>query len=187
MNSPQAGVIGDITHRLGDRVTSASIITTVDDNSALEADIMVPLERSPDLRVGLPVQMLDGEGKVTATNAISFVSPRVDERTQTVLVKSLLREAPPALRTQQFARARIIWSSTPGLTVPLTAVSRISGRYFCFVAESADGGLVARQRPIEVGELIENEYVVISGLKVGDRVITSGIQKLGNGAPVKPE
>ena len=71
--------------------------------------------------------------------------------------------------------------------MPLTAVSRISGRYFCFVAESADGGLVARQRPIEVGELIENEYVVISGLKVGDRVITSGIQKLGNGAPVKPE
>ena len=40
---------------------------------------------------------------------------------------------------------------------------------------------------VEVGELVGNEYVVRSGLKAGDRIITSGIQKLGNGAPVKPE
>jgi RND family efflux transporter MFP subunit len=180
-------VVGDITLRVGDRVTSSTIITTIDDNSALEADIMVPLDRTPDLRLGLPVQMLDAQGNVTATNPVSFVSPRVDDRTQTVLVKSLLRDAPAALRAQQFSRARIVWSSAPGLTVPLTAVTRISGRYFCFVAEPGDGGLVAKQRPIEVGELIGNDYVVLSGLKAGDKVITTGIQKLGNGAPVKPE
>lgn len=187
VNAPQAGVIGDITLRVGDRVTSSTVITTIDDNSVLEADIQVPLDRSPDLRVGLPVQMLDSEGQIAATNPISFVSPRVDDRTQTVLVKSILREAPPALRTQQFSRARIVWSSDPGLTIPLTAVSRVSGRYFCFVAEQADSGLVARQRPIEVGELIDNEYVVRSGLAAGDRVITSGIQKLADGAPVKAQ
>lgn len=187
VNAPQAGIIGDISLRVGDRVTSSTVITTIDDNSALEADIQVPLDRSPELRAGLPVQMVDGEGNVMATNPISFVSPRVDERTQTVLVKTVLREAPPALRAQQFSRARIVWSSAPGLTIPLTAVSRVSGRYFCFVAEAADGGLVARQRPIEVGELIGNEYVVRSGLEAGDRVITTGIQKLGNGAPVKAE
>jgi RND family efflux transporter MFP subunit len=187
VNAPQAGVIGDITLRVGDRVTSSTVITTIDDNSVLEADIQVPLDRSPMLRIGLPVQVLDSEGKVAATNPISFVAPRVDEQTQTVLVKSRLREAPPALRAQQFARTRIVWSSAPGLTVPLTAVTRISGLYFCFVAEQADGGLVARQRPIEVGELIGNEYLVRSGLKAGDRVITTGIQKLGNGAPVKEE
>jgi RND family efflux transporter MFP subunit len=187
VNSPQAGIVGDIILRVGDRVTNSTVITTIDDNSALEADIQVPLDRSPDLRLGLPVQMLDSEGNVTATNPISFVSPRVDDKTQTVLVKALLRDAPPAMRTQQFARARIVWATTPGLTVPLTAVSRVSGRYFCFVAEEANGGLVARQRPIELGELMGNEYVVQSGLKAGDRVITTGVQKLGNGAPVKPE
>jgi RND family efflux transporter MFP subunit len=187
VNAPQAGVVGDITLRVGDRVTSSTVITTIDDNSTLEADIQIPLDRSPELRTGLPVQMLDAEGKVAATNPISFVAPRVDEGTQTVLVKSVLRQTPPSLRTQQFARARIVWSSAPGLTVPLTAVTRVSGLYFCFVAEPADGGLVARQRPIEVGELIGNDYVVRSGLKAGDRVITSGIQKLGNGAPVRPE
>jgi multidrug efflux pump subunit AcrA (membrane-fusion protein) len=35
--------------------------------------------------------------------------------------------------------------------------------------------------------LIGNEYIVRSGLRAGDRIITSGIQKIGNGAPVKPE
>jgi RND family efflux transporter MFP subunit len=187
VNAPQAGVVGDITLRVGDRVTSSTVLTTIDDNSLLEADIQVPLDRSPELRLGLPVQILDAAGKVAATNPISFVAPRVDDRTQTVLVKSLLREAPPALRTQQFARARIVWSSTPGLTIPLTAVTRVSGLYFCFVAEPANGGLVARQRPIEVGELVGNDYVLRSGLKPGDRVITSGIQKLGDGAPVRAE
>src|SRR5918993_1360633 len=178
-------IVGDITLRVGDRVTPSTIITTIDDNSELEADIQVPLNRTPDLRLGLPVQMLDAEGKPVATNPITFVAPRVDDRTQTVLVKSRLRDAPPAMRAQQFARARIIWSNTPGLTVPLTAVVRINGLYFCYVAEQTDKGLIARQRPIEVGELVGNEYVVRSGLKAGDRIITSGIQKLGNGAPVK--
>jgi len=187
VNAPQAGVIGDITLRVGDRVTSSTVITTIDDNSSLEADIQVPLDRAPMLRTGLPVQILDPDGKVAATNPISFVAPRVDDRTQTVLVKALLRDAPPFLRAQQFARTRIVWNSRPGLTVPLTAVTRISGLYFCFVAQPAEGGLVARQRAIEVGELIGNDYLVRGGLKAGDRVITSGIQKLGNGAPVKPE
>jgi multidrug efflux pump subunit AcrA (membrane-fusion protein) len=34
---------------------------------------------------------------------------------------------------------------------------------------------------------VANEYIVTSGLKAGDRVITTGIQKIGNGAPVRPE
>ena len=74
------------------------MITTIDDNSALEVYIQVPLDRSPDLRLGLPVQILDADGKVLATNPITFVAPRVDDATQTVLVKSALREVPPTVR-----------------------------------------------------------------------------------------
>jgi RND family efflux transporter MFP subunit len=188
INAPQNGIVGDIPIRVGDRVTPSTVITTIDDNSALEAFIQVPLDRSPDLKPGLPVQLLDTDNKPLVTNAITFIAPRVDDATQTVLIKSLLREAPPALRAQQFARARIIWRTAPGLTVPLTAVLRINGQYFCYVAEPGDGGaLVAKQRPLELGELIGNDYVVKSGLKAGERIVISGIQKLGNGAPVKPE
>ena len=107
---------GDIPIRTGDRVTTSTVITTIDENAALEAYIQIPLDRSPDLRLGLPVQLLDGEGKVVATNPITFVAPRVDDATQTVLVKSALREVPPALRVQQFIRARVVWRKAPGLT-----------------------------------------------------------------------
>jgi RND family efflux transporter MFP subunit len=187
VNSPQNGVVGDIPIRVGDRVTKSTMITTIDDNSMLEAYIQVPLDRSPDLKMGLPVQLLDADGKPIANNTITFIAPRVDDTTQTVLIKSLLRDSPPALRAQQFARARIIWRTAPGLTIPLTAVLRINGQFFCYLAEPAGEGLVAKQHPLVVGELSGNDYVVKSGLKAGDRVITTGIQKLGNGAPVKPE
>jgi RND family efflux transporter MFP subunit len=187
VNAPQSGVIGDIPVRTGDRVTTSTVITTIDEKGALEAYIQIPLDRSPDLRIGLPVQLLDSEGKPIASNPITFVAPRVDDATQTVLVKSALRTVPPALRVLQFLRARIVWQNTPGLTLPVTAVSRISGQYFCYVAEQGPGGLVARQRPVQVGELIGNDYVVTGGLKPGDQVVVSGIQKIGDGAPIKPE
>ena len=187
VDAPQAGVIGDIPIRTGDRVTTSTVITTIDDKGGLEAYLQIPLDRSPDLRLGLPVQLLDGEGKVIATNPITFVAPRVDDATQTVQVKSALRQVPPSLRVQQFVRARVVWRSTPGLTLPITAVSRVSGQYFCFVAEPAGSGLVARQRPVQVGELVGNDYVVTGGLKPGEKVVVSGIQKIGDGAPIKAE
>ena len=188
VTAPQAGVVGDIQVRVGDRVTNSTVITTIDQNEMLEAYIQVPLSRSPQLKLGLPVQLLDADGKVLVTNPITFVSPRVEDETQTVLVKSLLKQAPPSLRVLQFIRSRIIWRTVPGLRVPVTAVVRISGQYFCFVAEPGQqGGLVARQRPIEVGEVIGNDYVVRSGLKEGEQLIVSGIQKVGDGAPVRGE
>jgi RND family efflux transporter MFP subunit len=188
VEAPQAGIVGDIPVREGDRVTSSTVITTIDEKDYIEAYVQVPLSRSPEVRLGLPVQLLDADGKVVATNPITFVAPRVDDTTQTVLVKSLLKEEPPTVRVQQFIRSRIIWRTVQGLRVPITAVVRIAGQYFCFVAEPGQqGGLVARQKPIEVGEIVGNDYVVRNGLKEGEQLIVSGIQKIGDGAPVKGE
>jgi RND family efflux transporter MFP subunit len=184
----QSGTVGEIPIRTGDRVTTSTVITTIDDNTGYEAYIQVPLDRSTDLRLGLPVELLDGDGKVIATNPITFVAPRVDDATQTVLAKSALKQTPASIRVQQFVRVRIIWRTAQGLTVPLTAVTRISGQYFCFVAEPGpQGGLVARQRPLQVGEVVGNDYMVKGGVKAGERLIVSGIQKLGDGAPVQAQ
>ena len=187
VTAPTAGVVGDIPVREGDRVTTQTEITTIDDKAGLEAYIQVPITQAPDLRVGLTTQILDAENKVIATNPISFVAPRVDPSTQTVLAKALLKDSPPRVRVQQFVKVRVIWRSAPGLTVPVTAVSRVSGQYFAFVAEQGPNGLVARQRPITVGEIRDNDYTVTSGLKPGEKLIVSGIQKIGDGVPVKPE
>lgn len=187
VTAPVAGIVGDIPVRVGDRVTTSTAITTIDQLRGLEAHIAVPLERAPDLRVGLPVELLDSEGKVIARNPVTFVAPRVDESLQTVLAKSLLRDAPSALRVQQYVRARLVWQTRQGLSVPVVAVSRVSGQYFCFVAEPQGNGFVARQRPVRLGDIVGEDYVVLGGLKPGDRLIVSGIQKLGDGAPVRLE
>ncbi|MCA1560920.1 MAG: efflux RND transporter periplasmic adaptor subunit [Acidobacteria bacterium] len=187
VSAPMAGIVGDIAIRVGDRVTNSTVITTIDQQGGLELDIPVPLERAPDLKPGLAVQILDASGQVVATNPISFVSPRVEESTQSVLAKSLLREVPAGVRVQQYVRARVVWRSAPGLTIPIVAVQRVSGQYFCFVAESQGESLVARQRSVRVGEVLGDDYVIADGLKAGDRVIVSGVQKIGDGAPVKVE
>lgn len=187
VTAPTAGVVGDLAVREGDRITTATVITTVDDKAGLEAYIQVPVDRAPDLRPGLETHILDPDGKVVATNPITFVAPRVDPATQTILVKTLLKQAPAFVKIQQFVKIRVVWRSQPGLTVPVTAVSRISGQYFCFVAEPGPSGLVARQRPLQVGEVLGNDYVVTGGLKAGEQLIVSGIQKIGDGAPVTPE
>jgi len=187
VTAPTAGTIGDISIREGDRVTTSTEITTIDDRAGLEAYIQVPVDQAPALRVGLATQILDLEGKVVARNPITFIAPRVDPATQTVLAKALLRDVPPSTRVQQFVKLRVIWRSAPGLTVPVNAVARINGQYFCFVAEDSPNGLVARQRPLQIGEVKGNDYIVKSGLKTGDKLIVSGIQKIAEGAPVKPE
>jgi RND family efflux transporter MFP subunit len=188
VTAPQNGIVGDIPVRVGDRVTTSTIITTIDDRNALEAYVQVPLDRSPDLKLGLTVQLLDSDGKVTSTNKITFVASRVDDETQSVLVKSELKAMPTSVRVQQFVRARIIWRTVEGLTVPITAVVRVSGQYFCFVAEPGQNGTtVARQKPIDVGNVLGNDYVLKSGLKPGEKLIVSGIQKIGDGAPVRAE
>ena len=184
--APGAGIVGEIPVREGDRVTTATAITTVDQAEGLEAYINVPLERAVDLRPGLTVLLLDEAGEPIASNPVTFVAPRADDATQSVLVKATLRQRPPGLRVMQYVRARIIWNNAPALAVPVVAVSRVAGQHFVFVAEPAGEAFVARQKPITVGEIAGEQYVVLRGLNAGERVIVSNVQKIGDGAPVKP-
>jgi len=181
--APAAGVVGDIPVRVGDRVTRSSVLTTVDDNQGLEVYLQVPVQQAPDLSVGLPVRLVDDQGATVATTTITFVAPSVDPATQSVLAKAAL-DRPGDLRNDQFVRARIVWRSAEGLTAPLVSMTRINGRFFAFVAEGAGDKTVARQRAVDLGELVGNNYVVLKGLSVGDRLIVSGVQKIGDGAPV---
>jgi RND family efflux transporter MFP subunit len=185
VTAPTAGVIGDVPVRTGDRVTRSTQLTTIEDNTALELYLNVPVQDAPRVKIGQAVHLLDDAGAVIASERVSFISPSVDDSMQTVLVKTPLSSRNDAFRSRQFVHARIVWSVTPTLTVPLVAVTRISGQFFVFSADPGPGGgLVAHQKPVTVGDLVGNDYVVLSGLKAGDRVIVAGIQKIGEGAPV---
>ena len=126
----------------------------------------VPLERSTELKEGLTVELLDDAGKVVASNPVTFVAPRADDATQSVLVKATLRRRPAGLRVMQYVKARLVFANEPALVVPVVAVNRIAGQHFVFVAEAAKDGFVARQKPITVGTVVDDSYVVLRGLAV---------------------
>jgi multidrug efflux pump subunit AcrA (membrane-fusion protein) len=137
----------------------------------------------------MPVQILDGSGSVIADSRITFISPQVDNTTQTVLVKATVanNNNKDKLRTAQFIRARVVWGTRSSPVIPVLAVSRIGGQFFAFVAEDENGKTVARQKPLKVGEMVGNDYAVLDGLKVGDKIIVSGTQFLVDGMPVIPQ
>jgi RND family efflux transporter MFP subunit len=190
VSAPTAGVIGDVPVRVGFQVTPQTLLTTIDQNQVLEVYVQVPVERSRDLKPGLPLEVLDGEtGERLASTTVSFVSPHVDEQTQSILVKGSVQNPNGALRPSQYVRARIVWKTTEGLVIPVTAVLRLNGQFFAFVAEAGKGpdgkpALVARQRAISVGAIQGNDYPVLDGIKAGDRVVVSGTQKITDGAPI---
>jgi RND family efflux transporter MFP subunit len=186
--APRAGIVGDVPVRVGDRVTTSSQLTTVDQPGSLEAYVYVPIERSSQLKMNLPVQVVDAEGKMLANTRVTFISPQVDNTTQTVLVKAKITNGNDALRQSQFIRARVVWGTHQNPEVPILAVSRLAGQYFAFVAEPQNGGsFVARQKPLTIGQTVGNDYEVQAGLKAGDKVIISGTQFLMDGAPVIPQ
>jgi RND family efflux transporter MFP subunit len=160
----------------------------VDQPGSLEVYVYVPIERSAQLKMNLPVQMIDSEGKLLASTRVSFISPQVDNTTQTVLVKARVPNRNDTLRQSQFIRARLVWGTHQNPKVPILAVSRLAGQYFAFVAEPQTGGsYLAKQRPLKIGQTVGNDYEVQDGIKPGDKVIVSGTQFLLDGAPVIPQ
>jgi RND family efflux transporter MFP subunit len=187
VSAASTGIVGDIPVHVGDRVTTTTTLTSVDKPGGLEAYVYIPVERSSQLRMNMPVQIVDGSGQVMADSRMSFISPQVDNTTQTVLIKSRIANNEDRLRNLQFIRARVIWGTHQGPVVPVVAVSRVGGQYFAFVAEDENGKLVAHQKAVRIGEMTGNDYVVLDGIKPGDKVIISGVQFLVDGATVSPQ
>ena len=183
--APVDGIVGDIPVHVGDRVTNTTVLTTIDERLGLEVYLPIPSDRAKELKLGAPVQILDAAGNVILTTRVYFISPQVDTSTQSVLAKAPVDAAADRLRSQQLVRARITWSTQPGITIPVVAVSRVSGQFFAFVAEQKDGKEIARQVPLTLGDITGNDYKVLSGLKAGDDVIVSGGQNLADGMQVK--
>ncbi len=185
VNAPVAGTVGDIPVRVGDYVAPQTLLTTLDDNQALEAYVDIPIERAASLKVGMPVEMIDASGQVLAPSEVSFISPRTDSDTQTVLIKTRVHNSSGRLRSEQFTRARVIWAEHDGPVVPVLAVQSRNGQSFAWVAKRGnDGNLTVEQRVVQVGPIQGQSFPVLRGLAVGEMVISSGVQKLSPGARV---
>jgi RND family efflux transporter MFP subunit len=190
--APIAGVIGEILVKPGDLVSSTQTITNIIQNDALDLRMSVPSNRLNQLRRGLTVELMDPNTRERiSTGQVDFISPSVDSSAQSILVKARFPNTSGKLRNGQFVEARIIWDRGTGLLIPTNAVLQMSGKSFAYVAEtdSSNGQAqkVARMRPVTLGDIQQQSYQVIKGLKPGENLIVSGILRLRDGVPIQPE
>jgi RND family efflux transporter MFP subunit len=188
IRAPFDGVVGDIPVHVGDYVSPslspAPMLTTVDESNQLEAYVYIPTERAAEVRMGLGIDLTDNNGKLLEKTAVDFISPEVDSMLQGILVKAPVRSG--TLRNAQIVKAKVIWSTKPMAVVPVLAVIRQGEQSFVFVMQKQNGMAMAHRAPVVLGDTVDNNYSIVSGLSAGDRVIVTGTQFLVDGMPVVP-
>ncbi|WP_353931491.1 efflux RND transporter periplasmic adaptor subunit [Okeanomitos corallinicola TIOX110] len=192
ITAPFNGTVGNIPVKVGDVVNIATPLATITQNRPLEVNIPVPLERGPQLRQGLPVELINAQGKTLTTSRVFFISPNINNNSQSILIKALYNNSNGELRADQQIRARVIWSEREGVLIPTSAVSQIAGENFIFLAQTAtspegNSQLIAKQKRVQLGDIKENNYQVKEGLKGDEKIVVSGIQNLRDGVPIIPE
>ncbi len=182
--APFSGVIGDMIVKIGDFVNNADTMTTVTANQVLSVNLLIPLERLGDLRLGLPVEVSSPEGKVLGMGKVSFISPTVSD-SQTVLVKVDVDNNAGKLQDGQFVQVNLIWEQRQAVVVPMTAVGFEGETRFVYLLEGEGEQQKAKRQIIELGLVKGDMTEVVSGLEPGNNLIVSGIQKLNDGVAVK--
>ena len=179
--APIDGVVGNIPVKVGDFVTPATPLTSVTQDSTLEADVQVPVERAAALTPQSKIRLLAHDGTVLGEAPVGFVSPRTDPASQLVLIKAAF-DSLQGLRADQVVRARVVFSSKDGLTIPSRAITRQAGQTFAFVVDPQN---LAHRLAVGLGAIQGNDYVVTTGLDGGAQIIVSGLQMVSDGAAVK--
>ncbi|MEO1590103.1 MAG: efflux RND transporter periplasmic adaptor subunit [Cyanobacteria bacterium J06632_22] len=211
VTAPIDGVVGDIPVELGDYVQPGSELTTITLNDTLELEIAIPAEQADEVALGMPVELTPfGSAAPAVTGSISFISPQTDPATQTVQAKAEFVNSESRLQDNQRVNVAVILDQRSGLLVPATAVTRLGGQPFVYVAvdlpPAEDGGgapppaaappgappmptptQMAQLRPVMLGDMQGNSFQVLDGLAPGETIVTSGLLNLQDGMPIIPQ
>ncbi|MEC8838145.1 MAG: efflux RND transporter periplasmic adaptor subunit [Pseudomonadota bacterium] len=140
------------------------------------------LDLSPDDAVEVRLVFPDGT-EYELPGLIEFLDFSVDEATGTVELRAEFPNPDGLLLSGEFVNARIYAGKKTGvIAIPQRAVSVADSGGKVMIVDK-DGK--AAVRPVELGELMGDKWIVTSGLKPGDRVIVSNLQKLQPGMPVQ--
>ena len=102
-----------------------------------------------------------------ARTQVDFISPRVDDADAVGARQGPARRTTVGCDASQYVRARIVWRTGDGLTVPVLACCASTASRSCSWPRDQDGRLVAQQRPIRVGPIVGNDITVLDGLTAG--------------------
>jgi membrane fusion protein (multidrug efflux system) len=138
-------------------------------------------KRVEDLSVTL---ILADGSKHPDLGRIVFIDRAVDVKTGTLRMRAEFANPRKSLRPGMFGRIVADLGVRPdSIMVPERAVAELQGKNFVWVI-SPDNKAI--QRPVKVGTQIGEKLLILEGLKAGDRIVVEGLQKMREGALVKP-
>jgi membrane fusion protein (multidrug efflux system) len=194
IRAPFAGKLGIRQINLGEYVDAGKPIVSLQSLAPVYADFSLPQQTLADIKIGMTVRVTmdtytnkQFEGKLTAIN------PNLDESTRSVRLQATLDNPDQLLRPGMFARIELVLPSEKDvLVIPATSILSAPYGDSVYVIEKGTNapvgtngpGLVVKQQFVRTGRSRGDFISVQSGLNPGDRVVSSGLFKLRNGAAV---
>jgi membrane fusion protein, multidrug efflux system len=191
VNAPIGGITGRAQQSIGSLVqptNDSAMLTTITRADpiwvrfALSEAEYATVRRKEGNGIQISVELADGRPYDQAAK-VNFAGSTVDAATGTVQMRAELANPSLQLLPGQFVRVHVTAGSQEAIVVPQKAVQQNEGGRFVWVA-TPEGR--AAQRPIRAGGWVGNDWVVLEGLKPGERVIVDNLARLRPDAPVTP-
>ena len=182
VRAPFAGVVGERFVSVGDYVTRGTKVATVMRVDPLRVELTVPEQFVSAVATGREVTFeVDAYPGETFAGQVRFVSPSVTAATRALTLEAIVPNSANRLKPGFFATAQIEQAAMlPGLLVPATAVRTISGTARVFVL----AGDRVEERVVMVGQAVGERLEITSGIKAGERVVASGVERVVDGVRV---
>ena len=182
VRAPFAGVVGERFVSAGDYVTRGTKVATVMRVDPLRVELTVPAQFVSVVAAGRAVRFeVDAYPGETFVGQVRFVSPSVAAATRALTLEAIVPNGDNRLKPGFFATAQIEQATMlPGLLVPVAAVRTVSGTARVFVVN----GDRVEERVVMVGQAVGERVEVTSGVKAGERVVASGVERVVDGVRV---
>lgn len=187
MTAPFAGIIGISKIEVGQYVTPGTIFATLQDLSQMQVDFAVPEQQISALVLGREIAVATEVGDFSAKGRIIAIEPRIDPSSRLVSVRAEVDNPEGKLFPGQFLRVRIALPVEEGvIALPQTAVSSTLYGDSIYVVQpgEAEGELVVDQVFVTLGRRSGARIEVVEGIEAGQQVVTSGQNRLTDGAKV---
>jgi len=186
IRAPFSGVVGLTDVTPGTLINPGSRIATLDDISVIRVDFPVPERYLSVLRAGLPITArADAFRDRAFVGRIAQLDTRVDERTRAVTARAEIPNPEGVLRPGMMMRVTIEQGTRTAPAAPEAAVQFEGETAFAFKIVQGAGGTVAQRTTVRRGVNEAGFVEILEGLRPGDRVIASGLNRIQPNAPVK--
>jgi membrane fusion protein (multidrug efflux system) len=192
IKAPFAGVLGIRTVNLGQYLTSGQPIVPLQALDPVYVNFDVPQQDLRQVPVGAQVRAIaDGSPDIQAVGRITAINSVVDESTRNVQVQATFDNPRLKLRPGMFVRTEVVLASKdPVVPIPASAIRYAPYGDSVFIVEQmkgprGDSYRGVRQQFVKLGSARGDQVAIISGVKPGEEVVTSGAFKLRNGAAVQ--